>query len=90
MHEEAVAGGEQQPDTEAFRRKPITLQVLDRDGGLRVFGPQILAKLVAQVGGRVALGEDRRRRLAVNRAVIGREQHRHVAALGLLERGQHG
>src|SRR5256885_11556952 len=37
----------------------------------------------------VALGVHRRRGLAVNGAVVGREQHRHAPPLGLLERREH-
>src|SRR3989442_7296678 len=49
---------------------------LDHDGGLGILGAQVLAELIAQVGGRVALGEHRRGRVAVNRAVIDRKSTR--------------
>src|SRR3989440_6144299 len=90
IDEEPVRGREQQPDAEPHAREAEALQVLDQNRGLRVLALQVLAELVAQVRGGVAFGVDRRRRLAVNRAVVRGEQYRHAPALGLLERREHG
>ena len=89
VDEEPVGGREQQPHAEGHAGEPVCLQVLHGDGGVGVLRPQILAEFVSQVGGRVPFGVHGRRRLAMDRAMVGREQHRHPAPLGLLERREH-
>ena len=86
IDEEPVAGGQQQPGAGAARRQPEARQVVHDQRRVGVLRPQVVAELVAQVRGGVALGEDRGRRVAVDRAVIGGEQHRHAAPLGLPQR----
>src|SRR5207247_1121321 len=89
IDEEAVRGREQHAYAEAEGREPPRLQVFDRNRGLWVFGAQVLAEFVAQVLRGVALGEYGGRRLAVDRAVVGGEQHGDAAALRLGESGAH-
>ena len=80
IDEEAVARGQQEPGARRPRGEPVARQVVHHQRGVRLLGPEVVAELVAQVRGRVALGEDRGRRVAVDRAVVGREQHRHARA----------
>src|SRR5207247_1301691 len=89
IDEEGVRRREQQPHPQPHRRQAERLQVLDRDRGLGVLAPQILAELVPQVRGRVALCVHGGGGLAVDRAVVRGEQHGDPAPLGLLERRQH-
>src|SRR3989449_547363 len=89
IDEEGVRRREQQPHPQPHRRQAERLQVLDRDRGLGVLAPQILAELVPQVRGRVALRVHGGGGLAVDRAVVRGEQHGDPAPLGLLERRQH-
>src|SRR5262249_36172170 len=51
-------------------------------------GPQVFAELVAQVLRRVALGEHGGRRAAVDRAVVGRDQHADALARRFLQQGK--
>src|SRR5207302_753041 len=89
IDEEAVRGREQQPHAETHARQAEGLQVFHDDRGLGILAAEIFAELVPQVGGRVALGVHRGGRLAVDRAVVRGEQHRHAPALGLAQRRQH-
>src|SRR6266513_1953501 len=89
VDEEPISRGEQQAHAEPHAREPERLQVFHGDRGLRVLAAQILAELVAQVRGGVALGVHRRGRAAVNRAMIGGEQHRDAAPLRLEQRRAH-
>src|ERR1051326_8580859 len=90
IDEEAVRRREQQPHAETHARQAEAFQLFHDDGGLGILAAEIFAELVAQVGGRVALGEHRGGRFAVDRAVVRREQHRHAPPLGLAQRRQHG
>src|SRR5256884_6860850 len=89
IDEEAVRGREQEPHAETHARQAEGLQVLHDDRSLGILAAEIFAELVAQVGGRVALGVHRGGRLAVHRAVVRGEQHRYAPALGLAQRRQH-
>src|SRR5213594_1195159 len=75
IDEEGVRRREQQPHPQPHRRQAERLQVIDRDRGLGVLAPQILAELVPQVRGRVALCVHGGGGLAVDRAVVRGEQH---------------
>src|SRR5256714_6723543 len=90
IDEEPVRGREQQPDAEPHPRQAERLEVFHDDRGLRILAAQIFAELVAQVGRGVAFRVHRGRRLAMDRAVVGGEQHRHAAPLGLAQRREHG
>src|SRR2546429_1801630 len=78
IDEEAVRGREQEPHAETHARQAEGLQVLHDDRSLGILAAEIFAELVAQVGGRVALGVHRGGRLAVDRAVVRGGQHRYA------------
>src|SRR3989449_7669827 len=57
IDEKAVGRSEQQAHAQSHGRQPPRLEVLDRDRGVGILGAQVLAKLVAQIGGGIALRE---------------------------------
>src|SRR5690349_24004342 len=89
IHEEAIRCREEQAHPQPHARQAEALQVFDLDRRLRVFALQVLAELVPQVGGGVPLGVHGRRRLAVDRAVIGGQEDGHAPSLGLPECCEH-
>ena len=70
VDEETIAGGQQQPGSGRPGRQTKAGQIIHDEGGVGILGPEILTKLVSEIGRGVPLGEHRRRRMAVNRAVI--------------------
>src|SRR5256884_1546893 len=89
IDEEAVRGREQEPHAETHARQAEGLQVLHDDRSLGILAAEIFAELVAQVGGRVALGVHRGGRLPRGPALVPGGQHRYAPALGLAQRRQH-
>src|SRR5919107_4176770 len=85
IHEEAVAGGEQKPGTWRPGGKPEAGQVVHDQRRFGILGPEIVSELVAQVRGRVALGKNGGRCVAVDGPVVRRKQHRDSAALRLTQ-----
>src|ERR1700687_1337743 len=85
IDEEAVVGGEESISAGAAPRQSQRVLAREEQRLLRTLGAQILAELVAEVGAGVALGVHRCRRVAVDRAVIGREQHGGLSARRSLE-----
>ena len=88
IDEEAVVRREQRVAAGAASRKTQIVLVRERQRLLRTLGSQVLAELVAEICGRIALGEHCRRRVAVDRAVIGREQHRDLSARRFLQNAE--
>src|SRR3569623_3629634 len=85
VHEEGIAHGEQCIRTRAAPRQLQIIRVAERQRVLRALGTQVLAELVAQVRGGIALGKYRRGREAVNRAVVAGDEHRDALARRVLE-----
>ena len=52
---------------------------------IRTLGANVLTELVAQIGRRITFGENSRRRVAVNGAMIAGDQHRNVSARRFLQ-----
>src|SRR5438045_517884 len=75
IDEEAIIRGEQRISARATTREPQHILAGKEQSLVGPLGAQILTELVAQIGAGVALGIDRRRSVAMNRAVIGRQQH---------------
>src|SRR5688572_30946038 len=72
VDEETVRHCEQRVGAESPPRETQQILVREQQRLLRTLGAQVLAELVAEVRGRVPLGKDRCRRLAVNGPVIAR------------------
>src|SRR4029079_1562553 len=70
IDEEAVPRGEQRVCPPAAARQLERILVPEQQREIGIFGPEILAELVAEVLRGVTLGEHRRRRVAVDGAVI--------------------
>src|SRR6185436_13993580 len=75
INEEAIVGGEQSVATGSPPRQPQHVFVREKQRLIRTLGAEIFAELVTQIGAGVALGVNRCRRVAMNRAVIGGEEH---------------
>src|SRR5680860_654136 len=74
--QEIVLGG-------AGRREAKGPLVVDGECERMVLGPEVIAELVAQVLGGIALREHGGRSVTVNRAMVGGDQNRHAHADGL-------
>src|SRR4029453_11860651 len=82
VYKKAIAGGEEKPRSWRPRRKPKARQIIHDDRRIGILGSQVVSELVAQVGGRVPLGEHRGWGVTMDGTMIGRQQHRHAASLG--------
>src|SRR6202011_5005568 len=80
INEETVVGGEQRISAGAAPRQSQHVLARKQQRLVRTLGPQVFAEFVAEIGAGVALGVNGRRRVAVDGAVIGREQHRDLPA----------
>src|SRR5687767_6082024 len=88
IHEEAITGGEQRVGSIALLRKLDRFLAGKEQRLLRTLGAQVFTELVPQVERGVPLGEHGSGRVAVDRAVIGREEHGDFAPRRLLQKAE--
>src|SRR6185312_5426148 len=88
IHEEAIVAREERVHVMSPLRKFQCIGIREEQRLIGRLRAEILAELVPEVGACIALREYRRRRVAVDRAMIGRQQHRDLSSRRLAQQGQ--
>src|SRR4051812_726127 len=88
IDEEAVVGRKQGVAAGTAPRQPQHVLAREQQRLIGSLGAQVLAELVAEIGAGVALGVHGCRRVAVDRAVVGGEQHRDLSARSFLQHAE--